>query len=227
MKARTSTALGEPGDGHLGLGDAAVSAGPGLGGDRLDDRRRVGRPAVRAAAARAGGRRRAVARTSGGPASTTGRRRGSRVAWTWFSEAPSPTAKVAAAAPNAIAATIVADRSGRANGWARPRVTGRGSGSRRGQPGRPLAAAGPRGAPDGEHVDGAQPAGPRRRGPGGHGHQRQRPGEHHARRPTGRRRSRTCRRPGWSAPGSGWSGGCRRRRRARRRPRRGSAPGPM
>src|SRR6266536_1371074 len=52
------------------------------------------------------------------------------VAWTWFKEAPSPTAKVAAAAPNAIAATIVADLRARANGWARPRVTGRGSGSR-------------------------------------------------------------------------------------------------
>ena len=38
------------------------------------------------------------------------------VAWTWFSEAASPTAKVAAAAPNAIAVTIVAERRRRAKG---------------------------------------------------------------------------------------------------------------
>jgi hypothetical protein len=52
------------------------------------------------------------------------------VACTWFREAPSPTANVTEAAPNAIAATIVADRKTRAKGCARPSVTGRGNGNR-------------------------------------------------------------------------------------------------
>ena len=123
-------------------------------------------------------RRRAVVRTFGRPGWTTTSPWLS-VAWTWFREAPSPTANVAAAAPNAIAATIVADRTGRANGWARPRVTGRGSGSRAVSRAAQLAAAGPRSTPDGERVDGAQPSGPRCRRPGGHGDQGQRPGDHH------------------------------------------------
>ena len=184
MKASDLERLGEPGDGHLGLGDAAVAAGSGLGGDRL----RRPPPGPAPAAARA---RRPVRLRAAGPQAAA--RRGAgwtttspwlSVAWTSFSDAPSPTAKVAAAAPNAIAATIVADRSG--TGERVSQAEGHRPWQRepRGQPGRPLTAAGPRGAPDGEHVDGAQPSGPGRRRPGGRGDQRQRAGEHQRRRPT-------------------------------------------
>src|SRR6185437_13339611 len=48
----------------------------------------------------------------------------------WPSEECSPTAKITAVAPNATAARVTAVRAGRANGAARPRLTGRGSRSR-------------------------------------------------------------------------------------------------
>src|ERR1700678_20087 len=64
--------------------------------------------------------------------------------WTWtgtvaasvwlaraaLSEECSPTAKITAVAPNATAARVTRARAGRANGAARPRLTGRGRRSR-------------------------------------------------------------------------------------------------
>lgn len=46
---------------------------------------------------------------------------------TMFSEELRPTAKVTAIAPRPTAASVAAARAGRANGAARPMVTGRGS----------------------------------------------------------------------------------------------------
>ena len=149
------------------------------------------------------------------------------VAWTWFSDGRARRRRSTAAAPNAIAATIVADRTGRANGWARPRRHRPGQRQPAGQPGRPLAAAGAGRTADGERVDGAQPAGPGAGRPGGHGHQRPAPRRRTAASTQGATPGvgRAVDRVGLR-PGPGRSGGCRRRRRARRRPRPGSAPGP-
>ena len=195
-------------------GDAAVAAGAGLGGDRRDDGGRVGRRRRPAAPVARSARRRAAVRLRR-PGMDDRRRRGSPCAWTWFSEAPSPTANVAAAAPNAIAATIVADRE-------RPGRTG---GPGRGSPAGAAAAVRSAGPPTGRGpgrgcarrrarrrcaAGRPGPPPPRRSPPPAPAPRRAPPASTHGVTPgVGR-----CRRPGWSRPAPGRSAGCRRRRRA-------------